>query len=174
MGDENPAPEQPDESTDVSPEPQSSEPIKPPVAAQPDTGNELQAVKKELSGYERSTLRWTIVIVAVNALTCLFIGLQFYEMRSGGSDTHALAVAAKTQADKMTNVSDAAEKIQKAADNLVVQDQRIADNARLALDASAKQNRAALDAAISATRLEERAWVGVESRRLSKGKYRCR
>jgi cell division protein FtsL len=54
--------------------------------------------KNEFSGFERSTLRWTIVIVAVNALTCLFIALQWYEIKSGSADTHTLAEQAKKQA----------------------------------------------------------------------------
>jgi hypothetical protein len=123
--------------------------------------NEFQEVKKELGSYERATLWWTIMIVCINALTCVFIGLQWHEMKSGSSDTHTLAEAAKKQADKMTNVSDAADKIKEAAQNMVVQDQRIADNAQKAIEASNRQSAAALKASIDASKLDQRAWVGM-------------
>jgi hypothetical protein len=80
MSDENPAPDQPDKPTDSPPEIQSAESIKLPITTQPDHTAEFQDVKTELSGYERSNRRWTIVIVVVNAITCLFIGLQWHEM----------------------------------------------------------------------------------------------
>jgi hypothetical protein len=112
--------------------------------------------------YERSTLRWTRIIVGINALTCLFIALQWYEMKSGSADTHALAEAAKTQSEKMSNMSDAADKIRQAAQDMVTQDQRVADNAKASLDASNRQSKAALDASIAASRLDQRAWVSVD------------
>lgn len=141
---------------------QPSESATTPEAPQPQSDQEeLQEVKRELTGYERSTLLWTKVIVGINLLTCLFIGLQFREMKSGGSDTHALAQAANTQAAKMGNMSDAANKIGQAAQNMVAQEQRIADNSKSALDASNTQSRDALDAAIDASHLDQRAWIGV-------------
>lgn len=98
MSDESPAPNQLHKPTDSRPEIQGPEPVDSPGTTQPSPSSELQAVKKELSGYERATLRWTIVIVVVNALTCLFIFLQWREMNSGSVDTHTLAQAAKIQA----------------------------------------------------------------------------
>lgn len=59
-----------------------------------------------MNAFERSTSRWTKATFAILAATCLFIGFQWNEMRSGSSDTHDLAVAAKAQAGKMSNVSD--------------------------------------------------------------------
>jgi hypothetical protein len=160
MNGENTTPDQPNKPADSSPEVQSSEPVKPPETTQPNSTKELQEVKKELSSYERSTLRWTRVIVAVNVLTCLFIGLQWYEIRSGSTDTHTLAQAAKTQSEKMSNMSDAADKIRQAAENMVLQDQRIADNAQNALNASNRQAQAALDATIENFQRDQRAWLG--------------
>jgi isopentenyl phosphate kinase len=52
------------------------------------------------------------------------------EIHTGGSDTHTLAQAADTQAKKMIDMSNAADKIRQAAENMVTQDQRIADNAQ--------------------------------------------
>jgi hypothetical protein len=168
MSDENPAPEQSDKTSGSSPEIQSPEPINSPKTTQPNTNDEFQEVKRELSGYERSTLKWTRAIVGVNVLTCLFIFLQWHamrgqlrEMKSGSGDTHTLAVEAKAQAEKMSNVSDAANKIQRAAHDMVIQDQRIADNAQSALNASNRQSKASLDATISDFKRDQRAWVGV-------------
>jgi hypothetical protein len=147
MSDENPATDQPDKLLDGRPETQTYEPGGSPTA-QPNSADEFQNVKKELSGYERSTVWLTIVIGAVNAFTCLFIGLQWHEMKSGSADTHTLAQAANIEAGKMSDVSTAADKIRQAAQDMVTQDQRIADNAQRALDAS-----------IALAHNEQRAWI---------------
>jgi hypothetical protein len=100
---------------------------------------------------------WLIVL-----LTAVIAGtsyLQWHEIKSGGRDTHELALAAGKQADKMKDMSDAAEKIRQAAEGMVTQEQRIADNAQKSLNASSKQNKAGLDASIGASRLDQRAWV---------------
>jgi len=52
--------------------------------------------------FERSTLRWTKATFFILGVTCIFIAFQWNEMRSGGRDTHDLAVAAKAQADQAT------------------------------------------------------------------------
>jgi hypothetical protein len=113
--------------------------------------NEIRAVKKELGDYERSTLRLTWIIVGINLFTCAFVGLQWREMKSSSVDTRALADAAKKQSEKMSDMSDAADKIRQAAQDMVVQDQRIADNAQHSLDTS-----------IATSRLDQRAWVSIE------------
>ncbi len=135
------------------PKPASTQP------AQPDTSAEFNEIEREMNSFERSTLKWTRATFAVLSVTCLFIAFQWHEMKSGSADTHALAVAAGTQAGKMQSMSDAADKIGKAAENMVTQDQRIADNAQKALEFSNKQTTAALAASINAARLDERAWV---------------
>lgn len=66
---------------------------------------------------------------------------QWREIHSGSSDTHTLAVAADTQAKKMADMSTAADKIRQAAENMVAQEQRIADNSKAANDASNAQSR---------------------------------
>jgi len=99
MSSENPAHEQPKVPPNSHPEIQTPKPVQPPITTQPQPDSELQEVKKELTGYEKSTLKWTRVIVGVNVLTLFFIGLQWYEMNSGSKDTHTLAEAAKESAD---------------------------------------------------------------------------
>ncbi len=129
--------------------------------AQQEAANQLEEVQREMTGFERATLRWAKVAVGMSGVAALFVCLQWYEMHSGGQDTHDLAVQAKRQADKMKDMSDAADKIRQAAENMVVQDQRIADNAKNALDASNKQSKAALATSIASSRFDQRAWAGV-------------
>ena len=102
------------------------------------------------------------LVYAIAAIAQLIVmSRQLTEIKNGESDTHTLALAADTQAKKMSTVSDAAEKIRQAAEGMVQQDQRIADNAQKALEASNKQSRAALDESIATSREDQRAWVGV-------------
>ena len=104
---------------------------------------------------------WLIVL-----LTAVIAGtsyLQWHEIKSGGQDTHDLAVHAKEQADKMKDMSEAAEKIRLAAEGMVTQEQRIADNAKLASEASNRQSKTALDASIAASRNDQRAWLGIHA-----------
>jgi hypothetical protein len=89
-------------------------------------------------------------------------GWTLREIHTGAADTHALAQAADTQAKKMGNMSDAADRIRQAAEGMVTQEQRIADNARTALNASNRQSKTALDATIESSRLDQRAWIGVD------------
>lgn len=136
-----------------------------PLSASPQktaTETELKIVEREMSGFERSTLRWTRATFIILAVTCVFIAFQWSEMRSGSNDTHNLAVAATKQAGELSNVSDAAAKIRQAAQDMVVQDQRIADNAKASLDANSRQNSAALNATVAQYRLDQRAWITVE------------
>ncbi len=79
-------------------------------------------------------------------------------MKSGSADTHDLAVAAKAQADKMKSMSDAADKIRQAAQDMVTQDQRIADNSQKAIEASNKRSAEVLKATIDASNQDQRAW----------------
>jgi hypothetical protein len=156
MDNENPTANQPpDKPSDTVAESQVIEPVDSTETTQSDTDSELRAVERKITGYEKSTLRWTRIVVLANVLTCFFVGLQWYEMKSGSVDTHTLAEAAKRQADKMSDVSGAADKIQQAAQNMVTQDQRIADNAKAASDAS----KTALDATIAESRMDQRAFV---------------
>lgn len=110
---------------------------------------------------KRDTTSTDWLIVLLTAVIAATSYLQWHEIRSGSTDTHTLAQAADTQAKKMADMSTAADKIRQAADNMVIQDQRIADNARTAMDGSNKQSKTALDATIAASTLDQRAWIGV-------------
>ena len=59
---------------------------------------QLPEVEKQMSGFEKATLRWAKVAVILSALAALFVCAQWYEMHTGGADTHDLAIAAKDQA----------------------------------------------------------------------------
>jgi hypothetical protein len=111
--------------------------------------------RKPLSCFEI----WTIVLGSIGILVAAGTGAAIFwqakisawtleEIKKGSSDTHDLADAAKIQSGKMSNMSNAADKIGRAAQDMVIQDQRIADNAK-----------ASLDATIANARLDQRAWV---------------
>jgi hypothetical protein len=85
--------------TQVS-QPVSSVPTEPQAEAQLDeVEHEVEAVERDMNAFERGTLRWTRATFIILAVTCLFIGFQWYEMNSGSVDTHTLAIAAKSAAD---------------------------------------------------------------------------
>jgi hypothetical protein len=75
---------------------QAPKPVDPTKRDEEHTEHQIERVQLELSGFERSTLRWTKASFGIVAATGLFICLQWFEMRSSGVDTHDLAVAAKT------------------------------------------------------------------------------
>jgi hypothetical protein len=104
---------------------------------------------------------FTFVLATTSGLTIWILKNQLREMHEGGVDTHTLAQAADTQAKKMADMSTAADKIRQAAEGMMTQEQRIADNAKNALDASNRQAKAALDASIAASRLDARAYVTI-------------
>lgn len=76
--------------------------------AQPDTRDELKQIEKAMSGFEKSTLRWSRVAVVMSSLAALFVCAQWWEMHTSSVDTHDLAIAAKNQADRIKDVADAA------------------------------------------------------------------
>lgn len=111
----------------------------------------------------KSTDWFIVLLTAVIAATSY---LQWKVIKSGSADTHTLAEAAKTQAEKTSGMADAADKIRKAADDMVAQESRLATNSQNAIEASNHQSKASLEATIAASRLEERAWVGIRDVRL--------
>src|SRR6266849_5194735 len=143
-------------STENGSEPESSstpveitQPWNPPTA-KPTAEQELAAMEKDMNSFERATIKWAKLAVIMAGVAAVFVCAQWYEMHTGGQDTHELAVHAKEQADKMKDMSDAADKIRLAAEGMVAQEQRIADQAGKALNAS-----------ISASRNDQRAWLGI-------------
>ena len=87
-----------------------TETIKPhnPAPAPPRPTHQLAEVQKELSGFEKSTLRWARTAVILSAFAALFVCAQWWEMRKGGNDTHNLATAAGNQATWTQNLAGAA------------------------------------------------------------------
>jgi cell division protein FtsL len=140
---------------------QKSQPVNS-IPAEPATAERLSEVEKQMTGFEKATLRWAKIAVLLSSLAALFVCAQWYEMHTGAGDTHALAEQAKKQAEQLSDMSAAADKIRRAAENMVVQDQRIADNAQKAMDASNRQSKEVLDATIKSAQLDERAWITVE------------
>jgi hypothetical protein len=112
------------------------------------------------------------VIVAVNVLTCVFVGLQWYEIRSGSSDTHTLAVQAVTQATQTTNLASAASKQADQTQQLVIQMKRQADRTQDIADRTLQQATATVnlaraakqqaDVAASTLEFQERPWIGLD------------
>lgn len=95
---------------------------------------------------------FTFVLAFVGAVTLI-------EIVKGGQDTHDLAVAAGKQADKMKDMSDAADKIRQAAEDMAAQERILADNSRKELEASNRQSRQVLEESIATSHLDQRAWV---------------
>src|SRR6202050_305524 len=120
-----------------------------------------------MSSFERATIKWARLAVIMAAVAAIFVCAQWYEMHTGGQDTHDLAIAAKAQADKMRAMSEAADQIRQAAQNMSTQEQRTADSSQKAIEANARQSRTALDVSIAASQLDERAWVGVGGAQLT-------
>jgi hypothetical protein len=127
------------------------------------TENELDAIEKELSGFEKATLRWAKVAVLLSGLAALFVCAQWLEMHTSSRDTHDLAIAAGKQADAAKAQSDQAiQQTDKMEKSLVKTDNLIRATSDLATQAkrSADTAREALNASLAASRLDERPWVG--------------
>jgi cell division protein FtsL len=78
-----------------------------PNTAEPPSAQQLTDVEKQMTGFEKSTLRWAKVAVLMSFLAAIFVCAQWYEMHSCAGDTHELAVAAKTQSDITKRVTEA-------------------------------------------------------------------
>lgn len=83
------------------PEPKSTHPQE--VAAT----QQLEHVEEQMTGFERATLRWARAAVILSGIAAVFVCLQWMEMRSSGTDTHSLAVAARNQATWTQNLASA-------------------------------------------------------------------
>jgi hypothetical protein len=108
----------------------------------------------------RST-EWLIVLfTAVLAVTSYF---QWQVIRSGSTDTHTLADAAKKQADKAEAISaavaKAADQMERSANQAENTAKQSGAQAKAAMDASNRQSKDALDAAIGSLQLDQRPWV---------------
>lgn len=132
-----------------------------------DEHNQIQKLEDRIEAADRWMI-WLTGAIAFFGLCSVVVSIfQWREINRGSADTSSLATAAKKQAQKMSNVSDAADKIRQAADSMVTQDQRIADNAEKSLKANGTQSRTALETTVQNSRLDERAWVVASGFKLS-------
>ena len=104
-----------------------------------------------MNAFERSTLRWTKATFIVFAGTMLFIALQWKEMKSGGSDTHELALQAKASAESSKIIADKAAVQASATNDLAIHAKSEADLMKLLAERSLAQANAMTDLAKAAT-----------------------
>jgi hypothetical protein len=123
--------------------------------AQPDPDTQLQQIEREMTGFERATLRWARVAVIMSALAALFVCLQWWEMHRGGVDTHALAEASGDAANAASDQADAAQQFSDTAEDI---NSRMSD-AVDQLSAAADNAKASIRATQEAMRLDQRAWI---------------
>jgi len=123
------------------------------IPPKPATEADLEQVEKRMSSFERSTLRWTRASVVIVLATAAFICLQWLEMRSGGKDTHDLAVAAGKQADR---TKDLADRMKEQADQAKIIARQVIVQAEAARNAA----KTAADQLV----LGERPWVKIKHR----------
>lgn len=72
----------------------------------PATTQQLAEVEEQMSGFEKSTLRWAKTAVIMSGIAAIFVCAQWLEMHESGVDTHDLAVAAGNQAIAMNGQLD--------------------------------------------------------------------
>jgi len=85
------------------------------------------------------------LLISLTAVYVVFAGLQWWEMRGQLSQI-------QRQADQLDSGS-------KQTDKIITETRRIADS----IEDTAKEAKVALDATIAASRLDQRAWVGIKS-----------
>jgi len=127
----------------------------------------------------------TACLVISTIIYTAFAGCQWHEMKTGSSDTHALAIASRDQANaagqqasSMGNLAQQALDQARATNELARQAKRSADaaldtsRAALLRATSSKQMAGTSDASLKvskdALKLEERAWLGVTGITLSR------
>ncbi len=130
---------------------------------QPQADDGLRNTEREMTGFERATLRWAKVAAFLSALAAIFICLQWWEMRKGGADTHDLAVAAGKQADAAKSLADRTKDLAER-----MKDQ--ADKTKIIADQAVVQAQAARGLAKTASSqlvLTERPWIRIKQRILN-------
>jgi cell division protein FtsL len=114
------------------------EPINP-QTTEPATAQQLANVEREMTGFEKATLRWAKVAVIMSGLVAIFVCAQCYEMYTGGKDTRDLAVAAGKQADRTKDLVDQMTIQAGATHDLAVAAGKQADASKALVDLTAKQ-----------------------------------
>jgi hypothetical protein len=125
-----PAPAPPTETPQVNSAPASQ------IEAEEHLADAEDEIEGRMSAFERASLRWSIAMFAVTLGTGIFIGLQWYEIKTGSADTHELAVQAKNQADRTKDIADRALTQAQATNQLAIQAKRQADIASESLVAT--------------------------------------
>ncbi len=97
MNDKDPSSKEAAHAHTSAPQPDGAQPEDASITEQPAT-QRLEADEREMSGFEKSTLRWARTAVILSGIAAIFVCAQWWEMRKGGNDTHSLAVAAGNQA----------------------------------------------------------------------------
>lgn len=91
----------------------------------------------ESSGWKRAK-RWVDLIAGLSVIATMgFVALQWYEMHSGGIDTHDLAVAAKAQADAAKSQADDTKTIAESAKSQANNTEKLALASKSAADTAA-------------------------------------
>ncbi|HEX4032394.1 MAG TPA: hypothetical protein VHX20_18660 [Terracidiphilus sp.] len=152
---------------------------KDPIPEEAATAQQLEDVEKQMTGFERATLRWARAAVIMSGLAAIFVCLQWWEMHAGSKDTHNLAVAAANQATWTQNLAadmktqadrtkDLADRMKEQADET----KTIADQAVIQANANTKSAQNAVDTLSNTKqsfRDEQRAWIGVQGTSDTKG-----
>jgi hypothetical protein len=123
--------------------------------AQPATADQLENVKREMTGFERSTVRLAQIALGISILAAIFVCLQWWEMHEGGIDTHALAEATGDASRAASDQADAAQQFSDTAEDI---NERMSDAVEQ-LEAAANNAKASIGATQRAMRLDQRAWI---------------
>jgi hypothetical protein len=116
-------------------------------------------LEDRMSAFERS-MRWlTGVQTVVAVVTCLILGLQLNEMRTGSKDTHDLAVAAKSQSDASKAIAESSKSQSDAASQIASSTTEEVKQ----LKASVAEEHSATQHAELSLQQSERPWVNAES-----------
>jgi hypothetical protein len=120
-----------------------------------ESGNHNFKKTRKLPKPETMTMLFTGIIAAWTVIYSVFAGLQWWEIHSGSSDTHALAVAAKTQAEQSQAQTTKMKESLEKTDNLI---SRVAEQAKSS-NTLASQAKRSTDIAASSMR----PWLGMYS-----------
>ncbi|MGC2273017.1 MAG: hypothetical protein WA539_13640 [Candidatus Sulfotelmatobacter sp.] len=139
-----------------------------------------EAKWKDTPIHDRTNVRLTRVIAVSTVLYTAFAGWTLWEIHSGSSDTHKLAVAAKTQADQSTtiaaaakrqacsakHIADAAGRSATASEGFATSADEINSQTQIAVTEFQRIAKAAensVNSTLEISRLEQRPWISVEA-----------
>jgi hypothetical protein len=143
----------PEEKSSIVSESETSERNDETSAAKPATQQQLAEVKKEMSDYERSTVRWMKVTAVIYAVTALFILLQWKTM---GDTLSEMKTSGATATDQLWQAIGNMNWMARTADGSLRQTQR-------GVTLSESQSKKSLQSSIDFFRTDQRAWVSPSS-----------